>query len=114
MKNSTYNSIKQVAFGFLSMAFTAISIPVAAQSPNLKTENVIVVFKTHFDIGYTDLAGSVIKKYQTSMIEGALLEIERSKQLPDNEHFTWTLPAWTMQQILEGSSPEIKKRKVMG
>jgi alpha-mannosidase len=87
-------------------------VPVFSQQPNLKTENVIVVFKTHFDIGYTDLAGSVINKYQTSMIEGALKVIEKSKSLPGNEHFTWIIPAWPMQQILEGSSPGVRDRVV--
>ena len=79
---------------------------------NPGTENVIVVFKTHFDIGYTDLAGSVVHKYQTSMIEGALKVIERTKSLPADQQFTWTLPAWPMQQILAGSAPETKERVV--
>jgi alpha-mannosidase len=86
--------------------------PVFSQQPNLKTENVIVVFKTHFDIGYTDLAGSVVNKYKTSMIEGALNVIDRSKSSPGDQHFTWTLPAWPMQQILSGCSPEVKERVV--
>ena len=83
-----------------------------SQQPNLKTENVVVVFKTHFDIGYTDLAGSVVNKYRTSMIEGALKVIDKTKTLTADQHFTWTLPAWPMQQILSGSSPEIKARVV--
>jgi len=87
-------------------------IPSFSQQPNLKTENVIVVFKTHFDIGYTDLAGSVVNKYQTSMIEGALKVIDKTRSLPGDEHFTWTLPAWPMQQILSGSTPEIRDRVV--
>jgi alpha-mannosidase len=89
-----------------------LSAPLFSQQPNLKTENVIVVFKTHFDIGYTDLAGSVVSKYQTSMIEGALKVIDKTRSLPADQHFTWTLPAWPMQQILSGSTPEIKDRVV--
>ncbi len=89
-----------------------LAVPLFSQQPNLKTENVIVVFKTHFDIGYTDLAGSVISKYQTSMIDGALKVIDKTKSLPGNEHFTWTLPAWPMQQILSGCSPETRERVV--
>lgn len=89
-----------------------ILIPVFSQRPNLKTDNVIVVFKTHFDIGYTDLAGSVVNKYKTSMIEGALKVIDKTRSLPEDQHFTWTLPAWPMQQILSGCSPEVKERVV--
>ena len=93
----------------LSLVAAASATP---QQPNLTIKNVVVVFKTHFDIGYTDLAGSVVKKYQTSMIEGALKEIDRSIAAPGNEHFTWTLPAWPMQQILSGSAPETKNRVI--
>src|SRR5512137_623697 len=96
----------------LSILILLLSAPLYSQQPNLKTENVIVVFKTHFDIGYTDLAGSVVSKYQTSMIEGALKVIDKTRSLPGDQHFTWTLPAWPMQQILSGSSPEVKEKVV--
>ena len=33
---------------------------VQAQAP--KVEEVVVVFKTHFDIGYTDLAANVVQR----------------------------------------------------
>jgi alpha-mannosidase len=89
-----------------------VTVNAVAQQPDLKTENVIVVFKTHFDIGYTDLAGSVVNKYKTSMIEGALKVIDRTRSLPADQHFTWTLPAWPMQQILSGGTPEVKDRVV--
>ena len=88
--------------------------PAFSQQPNLKTENVVVVFKTHFDIGYTDLAGSVVNKYQTSMIEGALKVVDKTRSLPGDQHFTWTMPAWPMQQILAGCSPEVKDQVVEG
>jgi alpha-mannosidase len=69
-----------------------------------------VVFKTHFDIGYTDFAESVVRKYGSSMIEGALYNLEVSKTLPPEERFVWTLPAWPMQQILNRSSAATKAR----
>ena len=34
-----------------------------------KLEEVIVVSKTHFDIGYTDLASRVVDRYRTSMAD---------------------------------------------
>ena len=42
----------------------------ASPWPNL--EEVIVVSKTHFDIGYTDLASRVVDRYRTSMADQAL------------------------------------------
>ena len=77
-------------------------------NPNLK--EVIVVFKTHFDIGYTDYAESVVRKYGSSMIEGALENLDASMQLPPEERFVWTLPGWPMQQVLDRCNPVNKGR----
>ena len=35
-------------------------------------KKIILVFKTHFDIGFTDLAENVIDKYATSMLDQVL------------------------------------------
>ena len=78
--------------------------------PNPDLENVIVVFKTHFDIGYTDFAESVVRKYGSSMIEGALQNLDASSEMPPEERFVWTLPAWPMQQVLDRSKPATKAR----
>ena len=47
---------------------------------NLKTgeakkpqvEEIVVVFKSHFDIGFTHLASEVVQRYRTIMIDNAL------------------------------------------
>ncbi len=90
-----------------------LSFPVFSQEklkPNPKLEEVIVVFKTHFDIGYTDFAESVVRKYGSSMIEGALDNLDASMELPPEERFVWTLPGWPMQQVLDRSNPTNKAR----
>ena len=100
-------------FSLIGLALTAlVSTDIFAQTlkPNPKLEEVIVVFKTHFDIGYTDFAESVVRKYGSSMIEGALYNLEVSKTLPPEERFVWTLPAWPMQQILNRSSTATRAR----
>jgi hypothetical protein len=35
-------------------------------------QQIIVVFKTHFDIGYTDLARNIVERYRTTMIDQVL------------------------------------------
>ena len=76
-----------------------------------KLEQVIVVFKTHFDIGYTDLARNVVTRYRTSMIDKALSACDASRDLPAEHRFVWTLPGWPMAQILwTGQTPERRKR----
>ena len=48
-------------------------------------EQVIVVFKTHFDIGYTDMAADVVHGYRTSMIDSALAVVDDSQDLPEQQ-----------------------------
>ena len=72
-----------------------------------KLEEVIVVSKTHFDIGYTDLASRVVDRYRTSMADQALKLVEESLGLPPDQHFSWTLAGWPMAQILwPGQTPD--------
>ncbi len=74
-------------------------------------EQVIVVFKTHFDIGYTQLAREVVDRYRTSMIDKALAVCDASESLPPENRFVWTLSGWPMTQILwPGQTPERRSR----
>lgn len=75
----------------------------------VEVEDIVVVFKMHFDIGYTDWAESILQKYTTSMIEETLQSFEVTGKLPKDEQFVWTLPGWPAKYILENSSPEYKK-----
>ena len=82
-------------------------------SPTPKLERVIVTFKTHFDIGYTDLAANVVQRYRTEMIDQALAVVDRSAGLPPDRRFVWMTPGWPMAKILadwEGQTAERKER----
>lgn len=87
-------------------AATAASAPV--RSP---VEQVIIVFKTHFDIGYTDLASNVVQRYRTTMIEQALKVVDQNRDLPPEQQFVWTLPGWPMAQITANWSGQTAERK---
>jgi alpha-mannosidase len=76
-------------------------------------EDVVVVFKTHFDIGYTDMATNVVQRYRTTMIDEALSVVDQNRDLPANQQFVWTLPGWPMTRILEdwpGQTAERQRR----
>ncbi len=77
-----------------------------------KIEQVIVVFKTHFDIGYTDMASNVVARYRTTMIDKALEVVDQNRDLPPAQQFAWTVPGWPMHQILDWpeQTPERKRR----
>jgi alpha-mannosidase len=92
----------------VTAVFTVTSVTVAEPA---KVEQVVVVFKTHFDIGYTDLARNVVNSYRTSMIDKALDVCEGAKSMPTEQRFVWTVPGWPMAQILwPGQSPERRQR----
>ncbi len=75
-----------------SLLQASLAVPALARKRPL--EEVVVVFKTHFDIGYTDLAREVVARYRTSMIDKALAVIDRSQALPPEHRFVWTVSGW--------------------
>jgi alpha-mannosidase len=73
-------------------------------------ERIHVVFKTHFDAGFTGLAADVMRRYRTDLLEGVLEACEATAHAPEGERYTWTMPAWPLAKTLEGCSPELKRR----
>ncbi len=86
----------------------------AGQKTGPKLEEIILVFKTHFDIGYTDLASKVVERYRTSMIDNALDVVDDSRGLPADQQFVWTIPGWPMAKILEDWKGQTSERKRRG
>ncbi|MCY2988686.1 MAG: hypothetical protein NTY19_12570 [Planctomycetota bacterium] len=113
-----YQSFRQTLLRFtyrflLGTWLLQTGIPAWAQNASQwpKLEEVIVVSKTHFDIGYTDLASRVVDRYRTSMADQALQLVDESRNLPPDQQFTWTLAGWPMAQILwPGQTPERRER----
>ena len=65
--------------------FTALALlhdPLSAATPPNHLEEVILVYKSHFDIGYTHLASETIHNYRTSTIDRRLAVVEKNKNLP--------------------------------
>src|SRR6478735_779082 len=76
-------------------------------------KEIIVVIKTHFDIGYTHRVNDVIPFYRTAMIDKALAGMDASLSLPPERQFSWTGPGWVMSKVLEDwpcQTPERRKR----
>lgn len=82
-----------------------------------KIKKVHVVFKTHLDIGFTDMAQSVLDKYTTDYIPHAL---ELAEQMNTREHkeFIWTVGSYLIDYFLEHGTQEncenLKKAIVNG
>jgi alpha-mannosidase len=83
----------------ISMSTALAQQPKKAANP--KVTDVWVVFKTHFDLGFTDLPENVFRRYREEMMDNALAVIEKSATLPQEKRFAWTVSGWPLQaQIL--------------
>ena len=82
-----------------------------AAKPYPHLEEVIVVYKTHFDIGYSALARDVIHEYRTEMVDRVLDAIEQNRHQAKEQQFVWTVSGWPMKQILwQGQAPERRQK----
>jgi len=97
----------------LYLSFIIVTINLSAQiaavdtndgSSSKEVTDIVIVFKMHFDIGYTTWAEGVLQQYSNEMLEETLESIERTSHLPKSEQFKWTIPSWPLKYMLENSS----------
>ena len=74
-------------------------------------KEIIVICKTHFDIGYTHRVEDLVNYYQTSMIDRAFKAMEASENLPKEQQFAWTLPGWVLSKTMEDWDGQTSERK---
>jgi hypothetical protein len=94
---------------------TAASAAVAdapAINPPSRLKQIIVVFKSHFDIGYTAMAKDVVQEYRTTMIDRTLAAIDKNRDLPKDQQFVWTVPGWPMAQMLWSGQDPLRKKRI--
>ena len=98
---------------FTLLVFLSITLSAQIAAPendegtiNSKVTDVVVVFKMHVDIGYTNWAEGVLQKYCNEMLEETLKSIEETSSLPKSEQFVWTIPAWPLKYMLENCTDE--------
>jgi hypothetical protein len=97
-----------------SLLFAAlIFITLQGQTQTTKSalENVIIVYKTHFDIGYSSTVHDVVHEYRTEMVDRVLEAIGKNSHQPKENQFVWTVSGWPMKQMLwEGQAPERRQK----
>jgi alpha-mannosidase len=84
-----------------TLAVMLATASVVSSAPPVQVTDVYVVVKSHFDLGFTDLAENVFHRYRTEMMDGSLKIIAKNRSLPKAQQFVWTMPGWPlMKQIL--------------
>lgn len=69
-----------------------------------QVEVVHVIFKTHLDVGFTDLAQKVVTRYFDDYIPRACETARVLRQEGRPERFVWTLGSWLIYEYLEQAS----------
>lgn len=80
-----------------------------AQS-NQEVSKVHVVFKTHLDVGFTDLSSVVTQRYISEFIPKALDLSEKLHSEKTKEKYVWTTGAWLIWKYLHTASPKEVER----
>lgn len=78
---------------------------------NQNIKQVYLVFKTHLDVGFTDYAREVKRKYFDYYIPGAIKLSQELRQSGGPERFVWTTGSWLIYEYLETSRG--RQRKLM-
>ena len=70
-------------------------------------KKIILVFKSHFDIGFTDLAENVTRDYGGKMLR-EVIETCRSTENMGVLRYVWTMPSWPLRYIIDHCDPDLK------
>lgn len=98
--------LNRAARGAISLSFVA-GLAGADNVPPVR--KVHVIFKTHLDIGYTDLAANVLEKYFNDFIPAAVRLAKETREAQPQQRFKWTTGAWLIHTYLQRADAEQRK-----
>lgn len=102
--------MKRSILFFAALAVIFAYLPLRAQSTPENVDKVYVVFKTHLDVGFTDLSSVVTERYINEFIPKAIGLSEKLESEHASERYVWTTGAWLVREYLKQASPEAKAR----
>jgi len=79
----------------------------------MQVQSIIVIFKTHLDIGYTDFASNVIKQYNEVFIPKVIAIGEEMHESGREEGYVWTSSSWVLHQYLQQAEKKERLRAYM-
>ncbi|MGN0885627.1 MAG: hypothetical protein ACI4RT_01390 [Candidatus Spyradenecus sp.] len=88
------------------VAGMSIILPsIGRATPEESVKRVYIVFKTHLDVGYTDLSSRVTEHYVRTFIPKAMDVAERFDGDGSGDRFVWTVGSWLIRKYLETAEP---------
>ena len=77
-------------------------------------KTVHLIFKTHLDVGFTDLAANVFRTYCEMYIPQALKLAREMRESGRPERFVWTVGSWLIYEYLEQAGRRERRRMEEG
>ncbi len=78
----------------------------------MEIRKVLIIFKTHLDIGFTDFSANVRKKYFEEFIPNAIKVSEELDRIGGEARFKWTTGSWLIYEYLKSADDEARDRLV--
>jgi len=73
-------------------------------------KTVHLIFKTHLDLGFTDFAATVFRRYREQYIPQVLALARELRESGGPERFVWTTGSWLVYEYLEQANAAERKR----
>lgn len=92
------------------MSNTLLSAPVSSTGKLQQAspqEHVVVIFKTHLDVGFTDSAVAVLNGYLRHFIPAVLKLAKETRHTPNR--YVWTTGSWLVYRFLEDAGAQQRK-----
>jgi len=90
--------------------FLVVHTNLFSQQADERIKKVHLVFKTHLDIGFTELSSVVEQQYINEFIPKALDVIDQLRSEKAEESYVWTTGSWLISEYLQQATPEAVKR----
>ena len=71
----------------------------------MQMKKVILVFKTHFDIGFTQLSRDILEYYKGEMLDRVADTCNGTRDMGDLR-YVWTMPSWPLATMRDGVDGE--------
>lgn len=108
--NNTRNKMKLKFLLTLFLIFNIIVGNSQTLQPNSQVRKVYVIFKTHLDVGFTNLSSVVTQRYIHEFIPKAIDVAEKMKSDGSGDRYVWTTGSWLIWKYLQEATEEDIKR----
>src|SRR5690554_3619562 len=100
--------MKKIIIGLICITFFIMDAVYAQPNPEVK--RVYVIFKTHFDLGYTDLSSEIEQRYLNNFIPKAIDLAQELRVEGGTPRYVWTTGSWLIDAYLRKASSQERQK----